>query len=72
LDESVIGRVIVRHENYMSLFDTNSQRLMWLATITNDYEISGEIAELYSGDLQRLEAVISADATFIHNKIGYN
>lgn len=72
LDESVIGRVIVRHKNYMSLFDTNSQRLMWLATITNNYEISGEIAELYGSDLQKLEAVISADASFIRNKIGYH
>ncbi|MDD3001258.1 MAG: sulfatase-like hydrolase/transferase [Candidatus Riflebacteria bacterium] len=72
LDESVLGRVIVRHENYMSLFDTNSERLKWLGTITNDYEIRGWIAELYSGNLQKLEAVIATDANFIRNKIGYN
>ncbi|HNX74981.1 MAG TPA: sulfatase-like hydrolase/transferase [Candidatus Rifleibacterium sp.] len=72
LDESVSGRIIVRHRDYMSIFDlAGGRRLKWLATVANDFTINAVVAPLYTtGSFARLAAVIKADADFIKSRIG--
>jgi hypothetical protein len=70
-DDSVFGRVIVRREDRMSIFDTDLGRLKWLATLTSDYEISGEMAKLYAEEgLEGLAQQIEDDGAFILREIG--
>lgn len=72
LDESVSGRIIVRHRDYMSIFDlTADRRLKWLATLSNEFSIDTSVAGLYVADsFAELAKVIRADADFIKSRIG--
>ncbi|MDD3147956.1 MAG: sulfatase-like hydrolase/transferase [Candidatus Riflebacteria bacterium] len=72
LDESVTGRIIVRHRDFMSIFDLAGHRqLKWLATLSNDFAIDASVARLYVADsFSELAEVIKADADFIKSRIG--
>lgn len=72
LDEAVSGRIIVRHRDFMSVFDlSSSDSLKWLVTISNEFTIDRSVAGLYaSPDFAALAEVIRADAEFIRQKIG--
>ncbi len=72
LDESVSGRIIVRHSDYMSIFDlADGRRLKWLATVSNEFTIDSSVAGLYtSSSFAALARVIKEDTAFIIDKIG--
>ena len=67
IDESVTGRLIVRHENFMSLFDlSDSGNLSWLATVANDFSINKSVAHFYTDkSLNELHRQIARDVDFI-------
>lgn len=67
LDESVTGRIIVRHRDYMSIFDlADAGHLKWLATVSNEFSIDASVARLYaSAGFAELAEVIRADADFV-------
>lgn len=73
LDESVSGRLIVRREKSMSLFDVKeNNQLKWLATLNNDYSLTPETLSLYRiSGLSKLAERIKEDATFIIKNIEF-
>lgn len=73
LDEAVSGRIVVRHRDYMSVFDLGgSGSLKWLITVSNEFAIDASVAGFYaSPDFSALAEVIKADADFIIRKLGY-
>ncbi len=72
LDESVSGRIIVRHSDYMSIFDlADGRQLKWLATVSNEFTIDSSVAGLYTASsFAGLAEVIKNDVAFIISRIG--
>lgn len=73
LDEAVSGRIVVRHRDYMSVFDLGgSGSLKWLITVSNEFAIDASVARFYAApDFSALAGVIRADADFIIRKLGH-
>jgi membrane-anchored protein YejM (alkaline phosphatase superfamily) len=71
IDESVTGRLIVRHEKFMSLFDlADNGSLSWLATVANDFSIDKSVAPFYTDkSLEKLRQQISNDVDFIKTSL---
>ncbi|MGM0600368.1 MAG: sulfatase-like hydrolase/transferase [Candidatus Rifleibacteriota bacterium] len=71
IDESVTGRLIVRHEKFMSLFDlSDNGNLSWLATVANDYSIDKSVAHFYTDkSLEKLQQQLSNDIAFIKTSL---
>lgn len=73
LDEAVSNRIVVRHHDYMSVFDLGgSGSLKWLITASNEFTIDATVAKFYATpDYSALAEVIKADANFIKRKLGH-
>ncbi|GAB4274649.1 MAG: hypothetical protein Kow0029_15200 [Candidatus Rifleibacteriota bacterium] len=71
IDESVTGRLIVRHEDFMSIFDLDVRgNLTWLATVGNDYTINESLAGLYvQQNFTALADQIAADSSYIKSRL---
>lgn len=73
LDDSVMGRLIVRREDKVSIFDLTGNTLKWVITADENGEIRGKVADLYRGsDFKALGEQIAADRVFIKERIGMN
>ncbi len=74
MDEAVSGRIVVRYEKYMSVFDLSDRGVLkWLATVSNDFAIDESVAGLYlSEDFAGLAEVIERDSKFIEAAVAKN
>ena len=68
-----MGRLIVRREDKVSIFDLTGNTLKWIITADENGEIRGKVADLYRGfDFKALGEQIAADRVFIKERIGMN
>ncbi|MDD3000154.1 MAG: sulfatase-like hydrolase/transferase [Candidatus Riflebacteria bacterium] len=70
-DDIVMGRLIVRREDRISIFDTRGGTLKWITTLDENCEIKDDVADLYrSSDFKALAERISSDRRFIIERVG--
>ncbi|NCB39588.1 MAG: hypothetical protein EOM80_12570, partial [Erysipelotrichia bacterium] len=66
LDESVMGRVLVIHENFINIFDlASNNRLRWIALMGRNYNLTPELVKTYYEDVDKLAETVAADFSFI-------
>ncbi len=69
IEESVLGRILVRHEGFMNIFDADaSGKLYWIALMGNDYSLTGQNAKLYNERLPVLATLIESDLKFLEQR----
>ncbi len=69
LEESVKGRILVIHEDYINIFDLGpGNNLRWIAILDRQYRLNPELVAKFYLDLQHLQQAISRDLNFIKNQ----
>jgi hypothetical protein len=69
LEESVKGRILVIHQDYINIFDLGpGNNLRWIAILDRHYRLNPELIATFYLDLQRLQQAITSDLNFIKNQ----